>query len=175
MLARPVRARVDASGQQLVEIVVRGGYRPDAIRARAGIPLRIVFRRDDDDACSERVIFSAPRLDRRLAQAGATTVDLPAQPPGEIRFTCGMGRYRGHIELVEAGPASVLSHLHSAAARHRSPLATALVMWISSLPLIAVLALIGLDPRAALAFTGISLVASVAGCWWAFGRTASPT
>jgi len=111
MLAQPVRARLDANGGQLVEISVHGGYRPDAIRAWAGMPLRIVFRRDDDDACSERVVFSAPRLDRRLAPAGTTTVDLPAQPAGEIRFTCGMGRYRGHIQFVDQRPPSTVARL----------------------------------------------------------------
>jgi Cu+-exporting ATPase len=98
------RARLDRGGRrQLVEITVRGGYRPAAIVARAGVPLRVVFRRDDHDACTERVIFSTPRLDRRLLPAGTTTVDLPAQPAGQIRFTCGMGRYRGRIDLVEPG------------------------------------------------------------------------
>ena len=111
MLEQPVRARLDPSGHQVVEVTVRAGYRPDAILARAGLPLRIVFRREDDDVCSERVVFSAPRLERRLAPAGTTTIDLPAQPPGEIRFTCGMGRYRGHIRLVDERAPSILTRL----------------------------------------------------------------
>lgn len=175
MLAQPVRARLDASGHQLVEITVRGGYRPNVIRARAGMPLRIVFRRDDDDACSERVVFSAPRLDRRLAPAGTTTVDLPAQPPGEIRFTCGMGRYRGHIELVDQGPPSIVAHLRERVGRLDTPIGAVRVLWICSLPLVAVLALFVLDPPAALAAAGLALVAWVAGCLWAFGRSASST
>lgn len=111
MLVQPVRARLDASGHQVVEVTVHGGYRPGAILARAGVPLRMVFRREDDDACSERVVFSAPRLERRLTPTGTTTIDLPAQPPGEIRFTCGMGRYRGHIQLVDERAPSLLSRL----------------------------------------------------------------
>ena len=172
MLAQPVRARLDASGHQSVEITVRGGYRPGAIRACAGMPLRIVFRRDDDDACSERVVFSAPRLDRRLAPGGTTTVDLPAQPPGEIRFTCGMGRYRGHIELVAQGPPSIAARLRERMARLETPLGTALVLWICSLPLVAVLAVFVLDLRAALAAAGLALVAWVVGCLWAFRGSA---
>ena len=132
MRAQPVRARPDASGHQLVEITVRGGYRPAAIRALAGMPLRIVFRRDDDDLCSERVVFSAPRIDRRLASAGTTTVDLPAQPPGEVRFTCGMGRYRGRIELVDRDPPSIVARLRDLIARLEAPLGIALGLWIWS-------------------------------------------
>jgi len=173
MLDQPVRARLDAGGGQTVEIAVHGGYRPAAIRARAGVSLRIVFRRDDDDACSERVVFSAPRLDRRLAPSGATTVDLPAQPAGEIRFTCGMGRYRGRIELVEGERRSIVARVREQAARLETPLGTALVLWICSLPLVAVLAVLVLDVRAALAAAGLALVAWVAGCVWAF--RGSPT
>jgi hypothetical protein len=168
MLARPVRARLDAGGRQLVEITVHGGYRPAAVRARAGIPLRIVFRRDDDDACSERVVFSAPRIDRRLALASSTTVDLPAMPAGEIRFTCGMGRYRGRIELLDQERRSIVARLRGQAARLETPLGTALVLWICSLPLVAVLAVLVLDMRTALAAAGLALVAWVAGCVWAF-------
>lgn len=106
------RAQLDPDGRrQRVEVTVRGGYRPASIVAQAGVPLRIVFHRDDHDHCSERVVFSAPRLDRRLVAAGATTVDLPAQPAGEIRFTCGMGRYRGRIDLVDAAAPSLVARL----------------------------------------------------------------
>ncbi|HSO29349.1 MAG TPA: cupredoxin domain-containing protein [Candidatus Sulfomarinibacteraceae bacterium] len=92
--------RLDPDGRQVVDVVVDRGYHPGTIVARAGRPLRLVFRRDDDDVCSERVVFSAPRLDRRLAATGVTTIDLPGLPPGEVRFTCGMGRYRGRIRLI---------------------------------------------------------------------------
>ena len=173
MLVQPVWARLDDNGQQVVEVTVHAGYHPDAIVARAGIPLRLVFRRDDDDVCSERVVFSGPRLDRRLASAGATTIDLPAQPPGDMRFTCGMGRYRGHIGFVEAHKPSIVAGLRDDAARLRAPLGTALGLWICSLPLIAVLAILTLDPTATLAVAGAALVATVAAVFGhrAFRRT----
>jgi hypothetical protein len=175
MLEQPVRARFDPSGHQIVEVTVRRGYQPDSIRARAGVPLRIVFRREDDDACSERVVFSTPRLDRRLSATGATTIDLPAQPPGEIRFTCGMGRYRGHIAFVGERRPSILARLGEQATRLEAPLGTALVLWICSLPLIALLAVLALDARAAIVAAGAALVACVAGCLWAFRGSTNPT
>jgi plastocyanin domain-containing protein len=97
MVVRPV------GGAQVVEIVVDRGYRPQSIVARAGVPLRVVFHRRDDEPCMDRVVFSAPRLERRLARGTATTIALPAQPEGEIRFACGMGRYHGQIALRAAG------------------------------------------------------------------------
>ena len=101
MTASLSRASLLGPGLQIVHITVRDGYRPRTIVARAGVPLRLVFHRDEDAACSERVIFSSPRLDRHLAPHGATIVELPAQGPGEVRFTCAMGVYRGLIRLTE--------------------------------------------------------------------------
>ena len=97
--------RLDGQGHQVVNIVVDGGYRPDTSRARAGMPIRLIFQRQDDDACFERVVFSSPRIDRHLAASDVTIVDLPGQGQGEVRFTCGMGRYRGRIEVIDADSA----------------------------------------------------------------------
>lgn len=168
MLEPPVRARLDRNGYQVVEVTVHGGYHPDAIIARAGLPLRLVFRRDDDDECSERVVFSGPRLDRRLAPTGMTTIDLPAQQPGDIRFTCGMGRYRGHIGFVGEQTPSIVARLRNDAPRLGSPLGTAFVLWVCSLPLIALFAILTLDPAATIAAAGAALAAWVAGCLWAW-------
>ena len=175
MLEQPVRARLDPDGQQVIDIVIDGGYHPGAIVARAGLPLRLVFRRDDDDACSERVVFSAPKLDRRLAPRGTTTIDLPAQPPGEVRFTCGMGRYRGRIELIEERAPSIVARFRDRASRHGTPLGTALVLWIGSLPLIALIAFLAFDATVAIAAAGAALIAWVAGCLWASGRSTEST
>ena len=115
--AQAVHARPGPRGDQTVEVVVDHGYRPGAIVARAGVPLRVVFRRRDADECTARVVFSSPHIDRRLARGVATTIVLPAQPPGEVRFTCGMGRYHGQIWLRAERP-SALATL-SAATRRR--------------------------------------------------------
>jgi len=104
MVGQPIRARVDATGDQVIEVVVDHGYRPQSIVARAGVQLRVVFRRRDTDECTDRVVFSSPHVERRLARGAETTVVLPPQPPGEIRFTCGMGRYHGQIELKADRP-----------------------------------------------------------------------
>ena len=126
MSDQPVRARIDDSGRQVAEVTIRGGYVPTVILARPGLPIRLVFRRDDDDVCTERVIFSPPRVERRIAAFGTTTIDLPGRPPGEVRFTCGMGRYRGRIEVEADRPTSIVARVRSGAARMREPLRSVL-------------------------------------------------
>lgn len=175
MLEQPVGTRLDAAGRQIAEITVRSGYWPPAIRARAGVPLRLVFRREDVEACTERVVFSAPRLERRLAPTGPTIVDLPAQPPGEIRFTCGMGRYRGRIELVDGRVQTLMARIRRRASHLEGPLGTALILWIFSLPLIALLGIVALGATSALFAAGLALIAWVAGCLWAIRGSTHPT
>lgn len=101
MTGRLARAHLVGPGFQVVHVTVRDGYRPRTIVARAGVPLRLVFHRDEETPCSERVVFSSPHVDRHLAPHESTIVELPAQGPGEVRFTCAMGRYRGLIRLTE--------------------------------------------------------------------------
>lgn len=91
---------LDTSPRQLIELLVSDGYHPARVAAVAGIPIRLVFKRLDSDPCLDRVVFSAPHIERRLAPGSTTIVDLPAQRGGEIRFTCAMGRYRGRIEVA---------------------------------------------------------------------------
>lgn len=175
MLEQSVSTRLDAGGPQVVDITVRGGYWPAAIRARAGVPLRIIFHRDDQDTCTERVVFSAPRLERRLSPDGPTTIDLPAQPAGEIRFTCGMGRYRGRIDLVDGRVQSLMTRIRWRASQLEAPVGTALLLWICSLPLIALLGVVTLGATSALAITGAALLGWVVGCLWAFRGSSHAT
>lgn len=175
MLQHAARARLEASGDQVVDVTIQGGYHPDTIIARAGRPLRLVFRREEDDACSERVVFSAPRIDRRVAASGTTTIELPAQPPGEIRFTCGMGRYRGRIDLVDDRGLSAAGGVRAWWTRLDAPVATAVVLWLCSLPLIALAAVLLFDGTGALLAASVALIAWLAGCVWAFTRSAHST
>jgi hypothetical protein len=154
----PVWAQPDGE-RQVVDVAVHAGYRPEAILARAGVPLRIRFSREDDDPCTERVVFSRPRVDRRLAMGRVTVVDLPAQPVGEIRFTCGMGRYRGRIELMNAD-------VHSPTLLAGASFGARLAVWLVSLPLVVGATVALLDGVALAAVATLALIGWLA----AYGR-----
>jgi plastocyanin domain-containing protein len=175
MPGQAVRARLDPDGRQVVEVVVNGGYHPDLITAIAGRPMRLVFTRHDDDPCTERVVFSAPRTDRALSATGITIVDLPARGPGDVLFTCGMGRYRGHIEIVRDRSSTSLGRLQDRASRLGRPVVTALLFWVASLPLIALLGVLLLDPAAAIVAAGATLAVLIAGRLWLSGRSNAST
>lgn len=99
-LPSTVDATVGPDGVQEVAVVVHGGYRPARIRVRAGIPVRLVFDRREDDPCSARVFFSEPRIERALPPFAATTVAFTPRRVGDHLFTCEEGRFRGRLAVV---------------------------------------------------------------------------
>lgn len=90
---------VEAAARE-VHVRVRGGYLPDTIRAEAGVPVRIVFRRDESAACSEQVVFPAFGKSAMLPPGENVAVDLLAPEPGEYEFTCGMNMLRGTLVVI---------------------------------------------------------------------------
>lgn len=154
-------ARADrGTTRQVIDVTVRGGYQPAVVEARAGVPLRLVFHRQDPDACSERVIFSSPHIDRRLALGATTVVDLPAQAEGEVRYTCGMGRYRGRIRFVADAPRPAIARLLG---ERQGGLAVGAILGLCGLPLIVLLVYV-LFGAALWPAMGIALLAWLVGC-----------
>src|SRR5207245_6572911 len=98
----PRRARMaELSGAvQRVTVTVRGGYSPDVIRARRGVPLEIVFDRQESGDCTSRVVFPDLAVRASLPAFGRTTVRLDPATADEFGFACGMNMIRGTL-IVE--------------------------------------------------------------------------
>ena len=102
-------------GVQEATVVVRGGYSPDVIRVRAGVPLRLRFDRRETGDCTARVVFADFQLARSLPPFATTVVELTPTSAGSFDFACGMNMVHGTL-IVEgeppvdaAGPAQVVS------------------------------------------------------------------
>ncbi|RDI76241.1 Cupredoxin-like domain [Gaiella occulta] len=83
-----------------VRVRVLDGYSPDTIRAQAGVPLRIVFRREESAPCSEQVVFPAFGRSATLPRDEDVAVDLLPSEPGVYEFTCRMGMLWGTLVVV---------------------------------------------------------------------------
>ena len=94
-----VSATLQGGVQQAV-ILVKGGYEPSTVRIAAGRPTRLVFDRQDESSCTEEVVIPGFRIRQYLPSYQRTTVDLPAAPPGEHPFMCGMSMLHGRL-IVE--------------------------------------------------------------------------
>ena len=104
---RRARAAELADGVQRVEVTVRGGYRPDVIRVRQGVPVELVFDRQESGDCTSRVVFADFGVSAALPAFARTTVRVNPDRPGSFGFACGMNMVHGTL-LVDAAdePAS---------------------------------------------------------------------
>jgi len=94
-------ARLDG-GVQRVEVTVRGGYSPDVIRLRQGVPAEMVFDRQESGECTSRVVFPELHVSAALPAYERTTVRLNPRKAGSFGFACGMNMIHGRL-IVEAG------------------------------------------------------------------------
>jgi Cu+-exporting ATPase len=85
---------------QEVRVTVKGGYSPDLVRVRQGVPLRVVFDRQESGECTSRVVFPDFALNRSLPAYAQTSVELMPDRAGEFGFACGMNMVHGRL-LVE--------------------------------------------------------------------------
>ena len=96
-----VAAGVTEAGIQEIKVTVKGGYAPDVIVVKQGIPVRLDFYRDETASCSEQVVFGDFGIARDLPAFKTTPIEFTPDKTGEFTFTCGMNMMRGKL-VVEA-------------------------------------------------------------------------
>jgi plastocyanin domain-containing protein len=92
-----VAAGVTGAGVQEVKITVKGGYSPDVIVVKRGLPVKLDFYRDETASCSDQVIFGDFGIARDLPPYKTTAVEFTPEKSGEFTFTCGMNMLRGKL------------------------------------------------------------------------------
>jgi Cu+-exporting ATPase len=100
---RKATAAVLAGGVQRLEVTVRGGYRPEVIRVRQGVPVELTFDRQESGDCTSRVVFPGFRASATLPAWQRTTVRLDPDQAGEFGFACGMNMIHGTLIVDPAG------------------------------------------------------------------------
>lgn len=104
--AKPAEAVADAekpaAGATEVKIEVGdAGYTPDAVKAKAGVPLALTFTRTSESICGETVVFPKQDIRKDLPLNTAVTVNITPKADETIAFTCGMGMFKGSIVAVQ--------------------------------------------------------------------------
>ncbi len=92
-----VAAETNETGVQEIKVTVKGGYAPDVIVVKSGVPVRLNFYRDETSSCSEQVIFSDFGIVRDLPAFKTTPIEFTPDKTGEFSFVCGMNMIRGKI------------------------------------------------------------------------------
>jgi Cu+-exporting ATPase len=94
-----------AGGVQRSTVTVRGGYSPELVQVRQGVPLELTFDRQESGDCTSRVVFPDFRVSAALPAYQQTTVRLDPAEAGQFGFACGMNMIRGTLVVEPSGPA----------------------------------------------------------------------
>jgi Cu+-exporting ATPase len=94
------RRRAIAAGSEIT-IVVEGGYSPDRIVARRGVPLTLIFDRRETNPCSDEIVLPDFGIRRSLPANAKTSIEIRPERAGEFPFSCGMNMLHGKIQVVE--------------------------------------------------------------------------
>ena len=90
-------AKVKERGIQEVKVIVKGGYSPDVILVKKGVPVRLDFYRDETADCSDTIVFGDFKIRKPLPAFKTTAIEFTPEKEGEYVFTCGMGMMRGKL------------------------------------------------------------------------------
>jgi len=94
---KEVEALQEESRFQEVRVTVKGGYEPDVIVVKKGIPVRLNFYRDETADCSDTIVFGDFNIRKPLPAFKTTTIEFTPEKEGEYEFTCGMGMLKGKL------------------------------------------------------------------------------
>jgi P-type Cu+ transporter len=99
---RRARAAQLEGGVQRVVVTVKGGYSPDVIKARQGVPMEMIFDRQESGDCTSRVVFPDLMVSAALPAFQRTTVRLTPASAGTFGFACGMNMVHGTLVVEPA-------------------------------------------------------------------------
>ena len=88
------------SGPQEITVVVAGGYKPDLIVAKKGMPLKLVFDRRETNPCSDEIVLPEFGIRRPLPPNAKTVIEVTPTREGDFPFSCGMNMLHGRIKVV---------------------------------------------------------------------------
>ncbi|MEK7116884.1 MAG: cupredoxin domain-containing protein [Patescibacteria group bacterium] len=80
-----------------VDIIVEGGYTPEAISIPKNKTTKINFIRKDSNSCLEEVILGDFKIKKYLPLNQKITVELTPKKTGEFTYSCAMNMYHGKI------------------------------------------------------------------------------
>jgi len=89
-------------GAQHQRIIVKGGYSPNTIHLKKGVPTELIFERHETTACSDEVMIPEFGIRKSLPAHAQTKVNFTPGEAGTFEFTCGMNMLRGTLVVEDA-------------------------------------------------------------------------
>lgn len=83
--------------QQSIDVEVKGGYSPETVVLKQGVPAEISFTRKDPSSCLDRVVFPDFGINQELPKDETKTVKIDTSQAGEYSWACGMDMFHGKV------------------------------------------------------------------------------
>ena len=87
-------------GVQKIEIIVDGGYKPEVVRLKAGVPAEVTFLRKSSSSCFDEVLLPDFGQQAKLPLNAPFTININPVKTGSFTYSCGMHMFFGKIEVV---------------------------------------------------------------------------
>ncbi|RRK09290.1 cupredoxin domain-containing protein [Lactiplantibacillus garii] len=85
--------------QQQIDIEVSGGYSPENVVLKRGVPAVLNFTRKDASSCLDHVVFSDFGINRALPKDQQESIEIDTSKPGEYQWACGMDMFHGKLTI----------------------------------------------------------------------------
>ena len=88
-----------SNNMQEVTVTVSGGYTPNTVVLRRGVPAQIIFDRKDPSGCFNEVVFPDFGVHETLPVGQQHPVEIDTSKPGEYQYACGMNMFHGKVVI----------------------------------------------------------------------------
>lgn len=82
---------------QEVTVEVNGGYNPETVVVKQGVPAKLIFDRKDQSGCLSEVVFADWGIDEKLPVNEKHPIEIDTSKAGEFEFACGMNMFKGKV------------------------------------------------------------------------------
>lgn len=90
-------ANVLDNNNQEVMVTVDGGYLPNTVVLKQGVPAQIIFNRKDTSSCLSHVVFPDFGIDQELPINQQYPIEIDTSKAGEYQYACGMNMFHGKL------------------------------------------------------------------------------
>lgn len=82
---------------QSIDVEVNGGYSPETVVLKQGVPATLNFTRKDKSSCLDRVVFSDFGINQALPINKKEEIKIDTSKAGEYQWACGMDMFHGKL------------------------------------------------------------------------------
>lgn len=93
----PTATATIKADKQVVNVLVKGGYSPEQIELKQGVPATLNFKRTDASTCLEHIVFPDFGINKTLPKDQTVTITIDTSKAGTYEWACGMNMFHGKV------------------------------------------------------------------------------